>query len=140
MKDYKIGKGKLDPDKMIKKGEVRNPKGINCSPEKRMLKTMTEQSLSEAIQSVFTSTTQEIQELLADPETTVGHRIVLKAALEAESKGNYTKFNEILERVLGKVPFKTDVTSKGEAINKAILTSDDKAEIINQMKKAQDEV
>lgn len=124
----------------FKPGQVANPLGINCSPERRMLRTMTEQSLSEAIQSVFTATTQEIQELLNDPQTTVGHRIVLKAALKAESKGNFTKFNEILERVIGKVPFKTDVTSKGEAINKAILTNEDRSQIMAEMKKAQDEV
>lgn len=116
-RDYKVGKGKLDMSKVAKKGEVRNPKGINISPERRALKELTEKSLSEAIQKVFTATEQECLELLNDEKTSLGHKLILRAGIDAAQHGNYTKFNEILERVLGKVANKVDMTTKGESLN-----------------------
>lgn len=102
-KDFKVGYKKLDPSKMIKKGEVRNPKGINCSPEKRALKELTQASVADAIKKTLTCTDKEIEALLNDPETPVGHKVILRAAQQAAYHGEYAKFDHILERAIGKV-------------------------------------
>lgn len=134
-RNYKVGKGKLDMSKVAKKGEVRNPKGINISPEKRALKELTETELANAIKKVFTSTEEECLALLKDKATTLGHKVILRAAVDAAHHGNYSKFNEILERVIGKVPNKVDMTSKGESIN---VTSADTALIKKTMSELND--
>lgn len=131
-----VGYKKPPKQHQFKKGEVRNPKGINISPERRALKDLTEKSLSDAIQKVFTSTEQECLELLNDKETSLGHKLILRAAVDATQNGNYTKFNEILERVLGKVPTKVDMTTKGESIN---ITTEDRTKIKTLVKEVENE-
>lgn len=134
--DYKVGRGKLDMSKVIKKGEVRNPKGINISPERRALKQLTENELADTIKKVFTSTEKDCLELINDPNTTLGHKVILRAAVDAAEHGNYGKFNEILERVIGKVPNKTDITSKGE---KLTLNPDAKNQVKQLVKDLENE-
>lgn len=112
-----VGYKRPPKEHQIKKGEVRNPLGCNSNPEKRLLRTITEKTIAEAIQTVFSSNDAECVALLNDPEITLGHKVILRAAIDAAQNGNYTKFNEILERVLGRVPMKHDLTTKGEAIN-----------------------
>lgn len=134
--NYKVGKGKPPLNKAIKKGEVRNPNGHNVSPERRALKNISELELAEAIKKVFTSTEAECLELINDPTITLGHKLILKSALDATEHGNYSKFNEILERVIGKVPNRVDTTSKGESLNIAKV---DHAMIAAMMKQIEEE-
>lgn len=136
IEEYKVGRGKPPLHTRIKKGEVKNPKGINISPERRALKELTEKSISDAIQKVFTSTEKECLELLKDKETSLGHKLILRAAIDATEHGNYTKFNEILERVVGKVATKIDMTTKGESIN---ITTEDRTKIKTLVKEVENE-
>lgn len=121
--DYEVGRGKPPKHTQFKKGQIANPKGITISPEKRALKELTETELANAIKKVFTSTEEECLALLKDKTTTLGHKVILRAAVDSAHHGNYSKFNEILERVIGKVPNKIDMTTKGQPIN---VTSADK--------------
>lgn len=134
--NYEIGYGKPPAKYNIKKGEVKNPKGINVSPERRALRQLTEAELAEAITKVFTSTEKDCLELINDPNTTLGHKVILRAAVDAAEHGNYGKFNEILERVIGKVPNKTDITSKGE---KLTLNPDAKVQVKQLVKDLENE-
>lgn len=134
--DYKVGKGKPPVEYNIKKGQVLNPTGVNISPERRALKQLTEGELTECIKKVFTSTEDECLELINDPKTTLGHKVVLRAAVDAAEHGNYTKFNEILERVIGKVAQKIDMTTKGQALS---LNAEDAAKLKAIAKTVDDE-
>jgi hypothetical protein len=132
-RNYKVGKCKPPLDKAIKKGEIRNPNGYNISPERRALKDITELELATAIKKVFTSTEEECLELVNDPTITLGHKLILKSALDATEHGNYTKFNEILERVIGKVPSRVDATSKGESLSVPIVDATQIRAIMKQL-------
>lgn len=111
--EYKVGRGKPPKHTQFKKGQSGNPLGPNVNPEKRALKELTTRSLKEAIEKTMTCTEKEIKALLADPETTVGHKVILRAALNAMEDGAYQKFDHILERAIGKVAIKIDSTSGG---------------------------
>lgn len=130
-----VGYKKPPKQHQFKKGVINN-RGITVSKVKRALKTLTEEELGNAIKMVFTSTEKECKQLLKDPATTLGHKVILRAAIDAAHHGNYSKFNEILERVIGKVPNKTDVTTKGESLN---VTSDDKVKIAEMVRQAQND-
>jgi len=121
-KGYIVGKGKPPRNWCIKKGQVLNPKGNNTSPEKRALKELTIASLSEAIKQVMTGTIQEAQRLLKDPNVTLGHKVILRAAVDAATHGNYEKFNSILERVIGKVPTKVEIESPSGSLTPKQVT------------------
>jgi recombinational DNA repair protein RecR len=135
-KDYVVGYKKPSKAHQIKKGEVRNPKGINISPEKRALKELTVASVAEAIKKTLTCTEDEITALLADPATPVGHKVILRAALDAAHHGEYGKFDHILERAIGKTAIKVDMTSMGMPLGSKI---EDKEKLKKVMKEVEEE-
>lgn len=123
-KDYEVGKNKPPKDTRFKKGAPSpNPNGCkgNLTDEewkkKRALKELTNKSVKEAIETTFTCTEGEIKKLLDDPETTAGHKILLRAALNAVENGEYDRFDRMLERAVGKVVIKIDNTSGGKPLN-----------------------
>lgn len=136
-RDYVVGKGKPPKHTQIKKGEVRNPKGINISPEKRALKELTVASLAEAIKKTMTCTEEEVTALLNDPSTTVGHKVILRAALQAAENGEFGKFDHILERAIGKTSIKVDMTSGGMPLGTKL---EDKQKVKNILKEIEDEI
>lgn len=134
--DYEVGKGKPPKHTQFKKGQSGNPSGINLSPEKRALKELTVASLAEAIKKTLTCTEEEIVALLADPSTTVGHKVILRAALDAAHNGEYGKFDHILERAIGKVATKVDMTSGGLPLQ----SSADREKLKSVIKEIEEEV
>ena len=121
----------------IKKGQVLNPKGINISPEKRALKELTVASLADAIKKTMTCTVEEIEALLKDPSTTVGHMVILRSALQAAEHGEFGKFDHILERAIGKTSIKVDMTSAGMPLGQKI---EDRQKVKNILKEIEDEI
>ena len=120
-----------------KKGQSGNPKGAIISPEKRALKVLTERSLAECIKQVMTSNENEIQALIDDPDVTVGHKIILKAAQRAVEMGHYAAFDFILERAIGKVVHKVDMTSGGSPIGQSL---EDKEKVKQVLKAIEDDI
>jgi len=135
--NYEVGYKKPSKAHQIKKGEVRNPHGANASKEKRELRKITTQSIAESIKIVLASTPAEVQEMIDDPNTTTGEMIVLRAALQAANDGAFTRYNEILERAIGKVPTKVDVTSDGKSIQEKVA---DKQAVKQALKEIEEEV
>ena len=110
-KDYEVGKGKPPKHTQFKKGQIANPKGITISPEKRALKELTQSSVADAITKALTCNEAEVTALLNDPETPVGYKVILRAALSAAHHGEYQKFDHILERAIGKVSVNINMNS-----------------------------
>jgi hypothetical protein len=108
-KDYEVGKGKPPKHTQFKKGKVANPTGINCNPIKRAINEFNSMELSKAIKLVMTSTEEEALAAVNDPSTTLGFKTVLRAMIDASHDGNYSKFYEIAEHVIGKIPNKVDI-------------------------------
>lgn len=135
-KEYEVGHKKPPKHTQFKKGQVANPTGVNCSPEKRALKELTTASVAEAIKKTLTCTEAEITALLNDPDTTVGHKVILRAALDAAHHGEYGKFDHILERAIGKVSVKVDMTSGGLPLGQQLQ---DKEKVKAAIKAVEDE-
>jgi hypothetical protein len=110
----------------IKKGEVRNPNGYKEPLEMRMLKAVTNTTLATMIQKAITQKPDELKELLKHPDTNAIEAIILGTIIDAVQHRNYNKLEQLLERVIGKVPDKIDMTSKGESIN---ISKEDHAKV-----------
>lgn len=124
--DKEVGYKKPPISGRIKKGEVRNPKG-HCIPlEQRILKATTNQTLAIMIQKVITLTPADIKKLHKGKDITALESIILGTILDAIQHRNYNKLEQLLERVIGKVPDKVDLTSKGESIS---ISKEDHAKV-----------
>lgn len=110
-KDYEVGKGKPPKHTQWKKGQTGNPNKIYITPEKRALKELSAASVADAITKTLTCTEEEVQALIDDPQTSVGHKVILRAALQAAHHGEYGKFDHILERAIGKVSVNINMNS-----------------------------
>ena len=94
----------------FKKGQVANPHGCN-GKIKRAINKFNSQEISKAINIVMTSTEEEVVETLNDKETTLGFKTILRAMLDASQNGDYSKFYQIAEHVIGKIPNKVELAS-----------------------------
>jgi hypothetical protein len=98
----------------FKKGNKANPYGcIGKDPTKHALKNLTNTTIKDAIEKAMTCTVEEIEALINDKTTTAGYKIILRAVLDATEDGDYSKFDHILERAVGKVANKVDMTTGG---------------------------
>lgn len=120
----------------IKKGEVRNPKGYTMPLEQRILRATTNQTLAIMIQKVITLKPVEIKKLHSDKDITALESIILGTILDAIQHRNYNKLEQLLERVIGKVPDKVDMTTKGESLN---ISKEDHAKVAAVVKQLEEE-
>lgn len=104
-----VGFKKPPKEHQFKKGNKANPTGINCNPIKRAINEFNSMELSKAIKLVMTSTEEEALAAVNDPSTTLGFKTVLRAMIDASHDGNYSKFYEIAEHVIGKIPNKVEL-------------------------------
>jgi hypothetical protein len=123
---FEVGYKKPPLHGQIKKGEVRNPRGHVDPLEMRILKSTTVTTLATMIQKAITQKPKDLQDLLKHPETNAIEAIILGTIIDAIQHRNYNKLEQLLERVIGKVPDKIDMTSKGESIN---ISKEDHAKV-----------
>lgn len=91
----------------IKKGEVRNPKGIggvNHNPLIKALRKVTLESYREIVELVLTSDVQAIKKIAENPKSTGLQVGIAVAFLKAIKNGDYTVIERIAERIVGKIP------------------------------------
>jgi hypothetical protein len=132
-----VGRGKPPKEHQFKKGQVANPYGcIGKDPTKHALKNLTNASIKDAIEKTMTCTVKEIEALINDETTTAGHKIILRAVLDATEDGDYSKFDHILERAVGKVANKVDMTSGGLPLGQKL---EDKQKVKALLKDIEDE-
>lgn len=104
--------------KQFKKGQSGNPLGGQLhNPIIKAMKQITEKALAETIEKIMISPKQAVKDMLDDASLSLAQRIVIKAAIKAESDGSFHSFNTILERVLGKVPDKVEIESPNGTMN-----------------------
>ena len=132
--DYKVGYKK--PPHRFQKGQVMNPNGHCMSLEQRVLRATTNKTLAETIQKVITLVPKEVEKLLKAKETNALEAIILGSVLDAVKHRNYGKLEQLLERVIGKVSDKVDMTTNGQSIN---LASSDLAKIKTMVKEIENE-
>ena len=56
-------------------------------------------------------TSREAEEHVNNPDLTLPEKVVLRAIVNAAHDGNYSKFYEVAEFILGKIPNKVEVIS-----------------------------
>lgn len=97
--------------KPIRKGEIRNPKGINADPEMKAIKKLTAFELKELGSVMIRKDLKELKRLGKGP-TGVSWLIASTAAIavKAQETGDDKKWNAILDRIVGKVPFVAEVS------------------------------
>ncbi len=130
-----VGYKKPPKHTQFKKGNKANPKGYNASLETRILRQTTTATLAVMIQKGISLKENEVRDLLNSPETTAIEAIILGTILDAIKHRNYNKLEQLLERVIGKVPDKIDMTSKGESIN---ISKEDHAKVAAVVKELEE--
>lgn len=108
-KNPDVGYKKPPKHTQFKKGQIANPLGITTSPLKRAINEFNSMEITKAIKIVMTSTPKEVEEIMNHPETTIGFKTILGAMLDACEQRSYSKFYEIAEHVIGKIPNKVDI-------------------------------
>lgn len=90
---------------MWKKGQSGNPAGSKP-------RALSRASFRELVESQWTLDREGIAEILKDPTATMGELIVAKVLERAMDEGDYNRINGMLDRVLGKVRFAVEVSTK----------------------------
>lgn len=93
----------------FKKGQSGNPHGV--SKEKVAIKAFTSSQLVNAINMVTSLSAEEAEQLVQDKTLPLTELVVLRSIIDAAHDGNYSKFYEVVEFILGKVPNKIEVIS-----------------------------
>jgi len=91
----------------FKKGQSGNPNGV--SKEKRAIKAFTATQLTNAINLAMGLSIEEAEKMVEDRNLSLPEKVVLRAIVDAAEDGNYSKFYEIAEFMLGKVPNRVEV-------------------------------
>lgn len=91
----------------FKKGQSGNPHGV--PKEKRMVNAFTSEQLVKAINLAMGLSVEEAEQVVKDKTLTLPQKVVLRALVDSAEHGNYSKFYEIAEFILGKIPNKIEV-------------------------------
>lgn len=93
----------------FKKGQSGNPHGV--PKEKVMVRKFTSEQLTKAIELAMSMTVEQADKIVNDKTLTLPEKVVLRAIVDSAQHGNYSKFYEIAEFILGKIPNKIEIIS-----------------------------
>lgn len=103
--------------KPVQPGEVRNPLGGKThGPEVKAMRKLTAEFLKQMIEIAASSDVAELTRISNDPKSTVTELMVARCLHKAIKDQDWSLFDRIIERLVGKVPDKVDHTSGGEKI------------------------
>ena len=95
------------PATRFKKGVSGNPAGYPTVPKEiRDLKKLSVEEVEQLVSTLLYATNKECAEILTNPESTQMRRIVASILLRTEETGSTAQFDQLLNRVIGKVPDK----------------------------------
>lgn len=105
--------------KKIQKGQVLNPEGGRShDKEKRILKSLTVKHLKELIDMAVMGNEMDLDEVIENPYSSIVQKTMAKALKDAVKSGNWFAMENIINRIVGKVPDKvayTDPTGEEQA-------------------------
>lgn len=112
--DDKVGKGKspnsLKNLKPIKKGQIMNPEGARShDPVKKEIKKFTSKYMTEIIELAVMGNLEGLAKVVKDPNAPAIQVGVAKALHKAISNGDWGTLNDIVARIIGKVPDKVHI-------------------------------
>jgi hypothetical protein len=136
------GKGNIKPEDNVN-GFQRNPQNINKNGRPRKLishvivemeKNGIHETNTEQIKSVYLRlmnlTINEIQEKVEDDDEPALTRIVGKEILSGKG---YDVIERMIDRAIGKPTQQTDVTTKGESVNRIDVTKEQIDKLIDKL-------
>lgn len=102
----------------FKKGQVGNPEGGRVHNKvKREFKRLTQEQLREIMILILYTHPERLEDELKNADTTVLKAWIAAAAVKGINNGDISTLNSLLDRVVGKVEDKLDLTSGGKSIN-----------------------
>ena len=98
----------------IKKGQVLNPNGARAhDPVKRAMRRFTNEYMKEIIELAVLGNLDGLQKIVKDKDAPAIQVGVARALFNAIKNGDWSTLNSIVERLIGKVPDRIDLSSDG---------------------------
>lgn len=128
----------------VKKGEIRNKKGINASPLVQRLRKVTQHDVEEIGSMLVLGEQEKLPQIKDNPKDSPLRAMMASVAMEAIADGDEKKMNAILDRLIGKAKEKLEVSgADGGPVTTANLTSSERAvmlgAIVKKLKITEDE-
>jgi hypothetical protein len=102
----------------IKPGEVLNPHGgPKLSPDARKFKKLTLEEYVTLIHKVLKMNLEDMDKVLQDPKATCLEKYVVNIAKIGGTGGDTSRLSFLLERLIGKVTEKIDLSSKDRSMS-----------------------
>lgn len=112
--EYEVGFKKPPKHGQIKPGEVRNPNGARNSPRVQLAR-LTHKELLELGQLVLSGSVTDLQEVAKDKNASAAKVMVAALVARVIQKGDTTAFNALLDRFMGPVKQKMELTGENGA-------------------------
>lgn len=131
-----MAKGKKTGGRDFVKGDKRcNRKGApKLPPDIKEVKKLTTESYIELISYYINKPVYRLDSIYRDKETPILDKIIIRILIEAVKKGDISRLESMISRLIGKVPDKLDHTTNGEKIdqiNVVLVDSDGSKTPIN---------
>ena len=95
----------------IEKGQVLNPIGGNAhNPEVRMVRKLTNEQVIELSTIILEGNPQKLRDVMNDKSSTVLQVAIASALNKAIIRGDMAAVNALLDRILGKVKDRVDIS------------------------------
>ena len=110
-----MAKGKKTGGRDIKKGDVLNPRGAaSHNPDLKAVRRMTHDDVSEVGQLIVEGNIEKLKSAKDDPSSSVLKVWFCSVAIKAIDRGDAGALSVLLDRIVGKVKEKVEVTSNNK--------------------------
>jgi hypothetical protein len=112
--------GKKTGGRDVKVGQVLNPRGAGAhDPIVKRIRKLSQEELHEVGSMLLHRKFTDIEKLAENEDANGLKRVLASVILSAERGGNMAKFNALLDRLIGKVSDRVDITVKSPHANKS---------------------
>lgn len=111
--------------RVFQKGQSGNPKGRPpIPPELKAVKQLSPQSVRLLVSKFAAMSKEELAELLQKPDTPLIEITIGSIFAKAAKEGDYSRFNFLLDRSVGKVKDEVDINVGAKTIYRTSMTED----------------